>query len=570
MADVSGDIFDQLAAGQTPTSTPPPGTTPQAPMLPAAPPKPQGGGNDVFSQLAAGQTPEQINAGPPPTPKRGLDAVLDTMGGIGGTTGTVAGMIRGGMETASGLGKLAYSAAGGNVDDPRQAKFLKRMQEIGEGGTTPEEKSGKVLEGIAEWMGGEGALRGLSYAEKMKQMLPALNALEKWPVLAKAVQTAIEQGTIGGGQTLAKTGDPVEAVKGAVAAGVTGGVTEGALLKAKVLPDTIRGELTSKLREGKELLTDTARGIAKKHLGEVISMRAAREAGSSTVPQIGDLSGALKGVNSMPEMVDAINDAADDVWKPIDDLAGDQFRTARNEVRAANNKLYHAVGDEQVSAAQKEVDTANGRMNSLLDKMRPVVSGEDIEQAKHSFRYAQQVERLSQTVQDSLEGVSGTSARNMSYKGIDGQRLRQGLQRYERDLGTGTRGHDALAELLGREHLENLYKLADANLTAEGRLATNRIVAHAVSVLGTGGGPVRAFFGVTPHTAAGLGLYYGTKKLLEMAATEPAIARTLAEAVENSTAPKVAGRVLAGLVTQHFINNGQMKPEDQPKQEPTQ
>jgi len=321
--------------------------------------------------------------------------------------------------------------------------------------------------------------------------------------------------------------------------------------------------LTQGAREGQETLAETARGVAKQHLQDVVAARAGR-VGDSQVPNV-SLGDVLKSVNSMPEMVDAITDAADDVWKPIDDASGNQFRDIRAEVRQANTQLYRAVGDEQKKAAQTALDQANGRMNDFLERAKGVVTPQDIQQGIDSFKYSLQAERLSNVVQDSLQGVRGTSARNMSYTGIDGKALRNGLENWQRELGTGTRGEDALEKLIGKQQRDNLFNLADANLTSEGRQATNTILARAVSILGTGGGPIRAMFGVTPHTASAAALYYGTKKLLELAVTNPGVGRQLAYAVEHNVGPKIAARVLAGMVSDYFTQRALGK-QEQPTQ----
>jgi hypothetical protein len=170
----------------------------------------------------------------------------DLMEGVG------KGMARGAALTAAGLAHIARKVTGTTGSTTNTEK---KAQAFGEGGDTGAEEAGKFIESAGEFMMGDEALKGLSYVDKLKQVLPALKILEKSPILAKAVSAAIQQGTVGGAQALVKTGGDVgTAAETGAATGAFGGIlsaaTEGAagfLAKRAPAAETIAGETVPSL-----------------------------------------------------------------------------------------------------------------------------------------------------------------------------------------------------------------------------------------------------------------------------------------------------------------------------------
>lgn len=161
--------------------------------------------------------------------------------------GVAIGAARGAALTAAGLAHIARKVTGTTGSTTAAEKGA---QTFGEGGDTGAEEAGKFIESAGEFMMGDEALKGLSYVDKLKKVLPALKVLEKSPVLAKAVDAAMQQGTVGGAQALAKTGGDVgTAAETGAMTGAFGGVlnaaTEGAagfLAKRAPTTETIAGE----------------------------------------------------------------------------------------------------------------------------------------------------------------------------------------------------------------------------------------------------------------------------------------------------------------------------------------
>jgi hypothetical protein len=108
-------------------------------------------------------------------------------------------------------------------------------------------KTGYAVENIIEFMSGEEALKGLSLGEKLAKMAPMIKQLEKYPLVANMLNSAIRQGTVGTAQAAAHGEGAGDSAVTGLATGVMGGAAElipGAQqgvknLLAKVRPGTV-------------------------------------------------------------------------------------------------------------------------------------------------------------------------------------------------------------------------------------------------------------------------------------------------------------------------------------------
>jgi hypothetical protein len=278
------DGLPPLPTGATPLPPLPAGAS----MLPSSddsstPPLPAGA--TALPPLPAGATP--LDNGPSAKPYKEpsmAERIFDTAGATGGITGLATGAVRGALGTLSGATKLSEKALpiammGMNAEDKaRTQKFLDKVSEIAEGGVSPEEEAGKVTEGIAEFLMGDAALKGMSYAERLQKILPLAKQLEKWAPLRKVMASAITQGTLFGGQTAVKTGGDVGKT---VAAGATGAVlgavpeaiagTAGSVINRMQKPARDAAQLLEENRQG---IQQAAQNTASRTLQEVNESRA--------------------------------------------------------------------------------------------------------------------------------------------------------------------------------------------------------------------------------------------------------------------------------------------------------
>lgn len=109
-------------------------------------------------------------------------------------------------------------------------------------------KTGNVIGSIAEFLSGEEALKGLSMADKLQKIAPALKMLEKFPKTARVLATAIRQGTIGTAQAGAHGADTLHAIETGLVTGGVGGAADAIVPAAygaiKNLISRIRPETT--------------------------------------------------------------------------------------------------------------------------------------------------------------------------------------------------------------------------------------------------------------------------------------------------------------------------------------
>jgi hypothetical protein len=203
------DPYAAIAKPITPSSTPPSGDDPYASIA-----KPAAGTATTGTQ--------------PYKPKSMAEQVFDTAGGIGGQYGLSTGIVRGAANTLSGVDQFVRKIPGMNKLPVSEAEH--ELQAIGEGGDTPEEQAGKFMESAAEFLMGDEALKGMSYADKLKSVMPSLKALENSPRLTKVLSTVLRQGAVGTAQGTAKSGGDIGTglTEGAVAGGA-GAALEGAM-----------------------------------------------------------------------------------------------------------------------------------------------------------------------------------------------------------------------------------------------------------------------------------------------------------------------------------------------------
>lgn len=147
------------------------------------------------------------------------------------------------------------------------------------------QKVGKGAETIAEFMLGDEALKGLSYAQKLKRVAPALEHIDKFPKIKAMLETAIRQGTVGTGDALLHGATPKEALGQGAAAGGLGGLMEGGGMAIKEALKKVRPGVTSIAGEEMPVLASQKKGApavahATASIGTEPEIAAAQQKGS--------------------------------------------------------------------------------------------------------------------------------------------------------------------------------------------------------------------------------------------------------------------------------------------------
>jgi len=185
------------------------------------------------------------------------------------------GAIKGFKETTRGTVELADKAANwinrklGTSELHAPVPFQGQDLE----GKTPTESLSKGAEGMAEFLLGDEALKGMTLVEQAKHLGDAGRILEKSPKLAKAVEigaNALRQGTVGGAQTLAHGGTGQEALTTGAVIGATDVSLEGLGQGVKTFKNYItRGKQAEEI--GQNLVKGLTEGATPEQVAQTVS-----------------------------------------------------------------------------------------------------------------------------------------------------------------------------------------------------------------------------------------------------------------------------------------------------------
>lgn len=490
----------------------------------------------------------------------------DLMEGVG------KGINQGAALTAAGLAHIVRKVTGTTNS---QTGTEKKLQQFGEGtpNDTGAQDFGKFVESAGEFLTGDEALKGLSYLDKMKQVLPVLKVLEKSPLLAKIVDAAIQQGTVGAAQGAAKSGGDLGAttteglVSGAFGGGaeLAGGLATKAVNALKPEVRTVGGvpiavpkanlphPPTAAQAAGAEAYANEARAAVKPHI-EATNAASANphftwgidDAGNYTEPVQASVTPKVNATDVLNETHDFTgasqkliqhNAAAYDA---LDKFTDGKFREVNDEVKAA--RAATADGSE---ASQEIYQDAQDKMTDLfnsIDQNTANQAGIDLPTLKQSWTNAYTLADIGKSLDRSLNGLPGDTAVSQAQRGINGNVLEKQIRKV-----VESRGIDNVRVALGPGRLENLQAIAAATKTNAGRAAFNKgiqFVSHALPVsLGYHMGGI--------YGAAGAeGAMLATQRVLDAVRTNPEIGQKLLYAIHYGARPENYAPMVAAAVAQ--------------------
>jgi hypothetical protein len=185
---------------------------------------------------------------------------------LGQTQEAIAGVKKGVNETGLTAMKAIHAVPGVGTFLDNHTKFGDTMKETQQNADAPVDtiagKTGYALENIAEFMGGDEALKGLGYAEKLAKIAPFLSKISKSPRLMEALNVGIRQMGVGAGQAAAHGASAGDSATSGILTGVVGGAADLAFpalgsgmrsLLEKIRPSTteIAGEAIPELASQK-------------------------------------------------------------------------------------------------------------------------------------------------------------------------------------------------------------------------------------------------------------------------------------------------------------------------------
>jgi hypothetical protein len=183
-------------------------------------------------------------------------------------SGVGLGAVKGGLETAHTVGRVANAATGDSISAlPTSFQEPKSLE-----AANTSEKIGKVGENVFEFLVGDEALKGLSLAEKAKHLAGVAKVLETSPKAAKALEigaNALRQGTVGGTQTLAHGGTLEDAATTGLVTGGLGAAFEGAGVGIKAFKNFVtRNPQVEQM--GRELVSGLTEGATPEQVARTV------------------------------------------------------------------------------------------------------------------------------------------------------------------------------------------------------------------------------------------------------------------------------------------------------------
>src|SRR5581483_2785137 len=330
-----------------------------------------------FSDLGA----KTISPAPPPTapnaqPHSFTEDVAQGFGAAAGETlinaGKLGSKIPGVSYVAEKIGDVAGLPKLAPGTDPYAVVEQRTAPARAAALSTTAGKIGYGLEGLAEFIAGDEALKGLSYGERLLKTAQIAKFLEKSPRLAKAVEigmNVLRTGTVGGTQGLAHGESPGEAAATGAVAGGTGAAFELAAEGAKALAPTIkkiageaipvRASQESKLASAAESVSREAplqrfdveqtQPAARRAVGNVatdVKNTAAQKIGSDT----GDFRQAVKELGNGKSFADLPTGEQSKILARAQEL-----KTARNGLSAASKAADFGEAADQMRAQAKPI-----------------------------------------------------------------------------------------------------------------------------------------------------------------------------------------------------------------------
>lgn len=515
--------------------------------------------------------------------------------------GAEIGAARGAALTAAGLAHIMRQATGTTASTTGAEKGVK---EFGEGADTGSEEAGKFIEQAGEFMMGDEALKGLSYTDRLKQVLPALKILEKSPWLARAADAAIQQGTVGTAQAAVHGATPVQALETGAATGLTGGAVTalgegiGAARETQAASETAaeereaaqtayenRGTVT---KQRTEAMQNDRQATAQQGIRDVVkdsARRVADRVNEAMQPALGITGEPVEGHDFEPIKADELaakvnnfGDLADETRnaiKPIADKLNEASGGDLNRLQVERKQAFKTGDREAQTDIEKKID-------DLVAEHRDEVTPDQYKAWRTSYADSKVLDALHQSTESSFNGLS----EEMAAQPGTGTRKLRGTP-YQNQLGKFLQnyGDTRVSRILGEDGLANLHRAANLVSSPETRKATMELaeqvaaefpkpaepvpessVKDAIAKTGAkmaGGAAIGAAIShVTglPHLVtepAGAAAAAGAKYVLQKMVTSPRIGQLMEYAVRNNVTPKVA----AGLISSAIMQ------ENQPQQE---
>jgi hypothetical protein len=288
--------------------------------------------------------------------------------------------------------------------------------------TNENQKIGLTAESVAEFLGGDEILKGLSVGAKYAKVGKVMDLLEESPRLRRAVNLGMQslrQGTVAGVQAAAHGASPTEAAE---TAGTAAGLGAGAGLATDAV-----GAGAGWVKQGaKRVLSafteptsaDTA-GLTSRSLQDI---QPRLQSGLRSILKSVENGAAIQapeGAVESPSIRDAVSDTADkfharakSTYADLDQATGGHFQRFENAMRDLNREMNEFVSspDEENLAKEAELSQRRANIEAAQDAAfdRAKAQGVDpklIESARADFKRSQALYDLDFNLKKSVSGA---------------------------------------------------------------------------------------------------------------------------------------------------------------------
>ncbi len=484
--------------------------------------------------------------------------------------GVMTGATKGAAETGHTLGALAGKVLPDSVDNAVglpttlvQPDYLKSQ--------SGSETVGKVLEGTAEFLLGDEALKGLTEAGRLKALTPVVALLEKSPRLASILSSVARTGALSGAQEFLHSGSTENVGQAAAMGGALGGATEGlvqGLGKGAEYLKSITPE--SKMADAEaQALAEQSDKLLNKNLTSQGAIDPLNEEAQKAVENI--TGSAPKAANSLDY---TFNDAANDVRNHFDDVfntlrtesklpdGGNAFDIANNRIKMATKVLNNPSSVEAAESAQNVLTKANQQLDSIFSKSS--LAPEQLSEARAAWRKAYTLEELG-------DGIDKAYTESQAVRKISGNLPEVDPSKIVSQINKtiGNIGQERLVDALGQDSAKQILDIREGMkkvVSSDKQLSELRNLAKDIysknpspenqrnieHYIGAGGlGLVAHLLGASNPVSAGVGT---TAALVRFMYTHPTIGSKILSGLTKATEASVpvVKPVAAQAITHQF------------------
>jgi len=362
-------------------------------------------------------------------------------------------------------------------------------------------KVGAGLEGVGEYMAGEGLLKGLTAGERLMEIAKATKLLEKYPAMAEAAQWAKElkplltagkiarTAAVSAGQSAlhAEPGQTAHAAEVGAGYGAAGGTVgealgAGASYFAKRTPDALASgaaaaakedfeskaiktiqEFLGTQNETQKSLTNVAQTAVDK-VGNSLSPENRIVASAKGVRGLGTGTHTVaQGVDNFGDSAAALKSHAEKLFGNIDELSDNSYQPAKLAYDKAYKMAGRATSVDDLESAEGAKEAALVKINSALDKATQNSGGKITSDTLSDAKSLWKAQDTLQSLHDRIDMAFNRPAKSLALAGQDETNRFIDLKRFSTRLNGLITGlpEDKLKQVLSPEDIRSLYSVAD-------------------------------------------------------------------------------------------------------------